>query len=348
MATWRDDLTQPAAATAAPSWRDDLTQSIPVSKTAPTNVPTGSTWYDPSTWKASDNPLANTLGTPGTATDAFVRKAIDTATLNQAARVSDAVNGDPGDWRKDTSSAVAQHPYAAGAGALAGALPSGLAGVGKTILGTIGRSALIGGVEGSGNEAESATQALGNVLTGAGLSAAGGGISHGLSNVAIQRIAKETGMSVDDIIKANSNLNSSDARTRDVAWEVMKGLFETLKASGGAYIGAKTGEAVGEATGLDPSITKAIGGAIGGGGTGYAGRKTLMTGVDAVKEIGPMAASRYPNAAANTAGVITSATNPDIVRAMNPAPKTAAESNQWLHDLWKNSGIGSIPPSFVP
>jgi hypothetical protein len=99
----------------------------------------GSTWYNPTTWSAADNPLANTVGTEGTKTNAAVRGFADTASLGLGkvvnAVVSPLISGNPNKSYWENAKAAMSQEQNANAAALkanpgsylAGSLTGGIA-----------------------------------------------------------------------------------------------------------------------------------------------------------------------------------------------------------------------------
>lgn len=306
--------------------------------------PIRGSWTDPKFWDPTntESVWAQTLGTPGTKTDAFIRNAANSASLGTARLASNAVNGS-GTWEKDTAAASKANPGSALAGSIAGAVPSALVigsgapGIAAGIEGAGARGALVGGVEGATAPADTLSERAANAVKGAGIGTVLSTIPAAAADAVsgqFQKIFLKSGEDALSKVKVppegtswtSPAWNDLDAVSMAQTGAGMaKGLWDKSKellvsslapAAGGAVVGAATAPFTGNSVsnsalagaGAAVALTKAkIAGEMGDTATNFVGRQLLKN---------PDLATTPVN---TVAGAATTLGTPGMVQSTTPS-----------------------------
>jgi hypothetical protein len=316
--------------------------------------------WNPTHWTKTNNPLANTIGTPGTRTDALARGAVQGATLGMGNKAQALLT--PGDYttlrdQGDAANAAAlkAHPGYYLGGQIVGGAPAAMA-----TRGNIAPLAAQGAIQGAGRTANDNWGVVQNAATGAGINTALGvggkavsGAADYLGNKAMPGIMKEVSttenlypgttteytppeamvrqvMARPDVGLAPAKRTLSDAATN--AYNFGKASVVPLAGTAaGTYLGGKAAPYVG----IDKSTGQMLGGELGGGvGLMGANKQALLQAIPGIGEAVGRSVLAYPNVVPRAIGVAAGTTGSGLNEAtMNVTNQPTPMEHNTVDDI---------------
>ena len=363
-----------------PDTSEFIPDVVPPKQTAIVGDPTSMDFWNP---LKPESIWAQTLGTPGSKTDAFVRNFANAGTLNQAANVSEFANGAGAaqQWRSDTQAASQAHPGAALLGTLAGAAPlvttigataappvAGALGVGADLFGAgtsaipvlsrIGAMGVYGGTNALGEPADTFADAAKNVALGTGIGMVAGAAGEAvpaLANAAtksvVNKIVEETGMTPQAVRSAWSKPAAGDVTPGQLfgldVVKAGKSALSILPAAAGATAGGYAGNKVANTFGIDPRIPTDVGMLLGGGvGLGTVKRNLIADIASAGKTGTSLANISAPTVARTTGNVAaTYGTQSAVPPVVNAI--NPAQTSDFVPDQPQGSGLDRLIKRFT-
>ena len=363
-----------------PDTSEFIPDVVPPKQTAIVGDPTSMDFWNP---LKPESIWAQTLGTPGSKTDAFVRNFANAGTLNQAANVSEFANGAGAaqQWRSDTQAASQAHPGAALLGTLAGAAPlvttigataappvAGALGVGADLFGAgtsaipvlsrIGAMGVYGGTNALGEPADTFADAAKNVALGTGIGMVAGAageivpaITNAVGKSVLGPMAERIGITQEQLASEIRNPEpgtvSPAQKFQQKAADAVRSSLPLLPAAALTAAGGWAGNKTAEALGINPQYGTDLGMMLG-GGLGFSAVKKGFLGdiTEAAKYGTAFGNAKYPTVVPTTGNVAaTYGTQATVPPLVNAL--NPSQTSDFVPDQPQGSGLDRLIKRFT-